>query len=80
MTETQEEKQNRKYASRKFIVWAVATLFEVAAIAYTFVSKDAELAQNFTTYWGWISLAYIGGNVAQDFITKQKPGTKETVE
>ena len=65
-------KETNKYISRKFIVWLIATLFEVSAIVLAFITKDFTLATQFTNYWGGISLAYIGGNVLQDFAFKPK--------
>jgi glucan phosphoethanolaminetransferase (alkaline phosphatase superfamily) len=71
-----ENKENRKYTSRKFIVWIVATIFEIGTLILAFMTKDFTLATQFTNYWGAISMCYIGVNVAQDFIT-QKKGVNE---
>ncbi len=65
-TEKTEEK-SKKFASRKFIVWIVATVLELAFCAVAFVTNDISLAQEFIPWWGSISLVYIGGNVAQKF-------------
>lgn len=56
-----------KLGSRKFIVWIVATVFELGAIAYAFIAKDSAFAMQVVPWWGGISVAYIGGNVAQKF-------------
>lgn len=70
MSETTEQK--KKLQSRKFIVWIVASAYEAACLVYAFVAHDATLAQQFTPYWGGISMLYIGGNVAQKYIEKEK--------
>lgn len=67
-----QETQNKKFLSRKFLVWIVATVFETAAWVFAFVTQDFTPAQQFTNYWGGISLAYIGCNVAQDFAKKKE--------
>lgn len=68
------EENNKKYVSRKFIVWIVATAFEMASLVFAFITSDYTLATQFTNFWGGISLAYIGGNVVQDFAKpKQEP-------
>lgn len=56
-----------KLNSRKFIVWIAATIFELASLVYAFAAKDSSIAQQFTSWWGWISALYIGANVAQKF-------------
>lgn len=68
----EEETKGKKYNSRKFIVWLAATIFEGAALAWAFITKDAKLAQEFTPWWGGISMLYIGGNVAQKFAPEAK--------
>lgn len=70
MSETTEQK--KKLQSRKFIVWIVASAYEAACLVYAFIAHDAVLAQQFTPYWGGISMLYIGGNVAQKYIEKEK--------
>lgn len=59
--------KDKKMKSRKFIVWIVATLFELAFIVIGLTLGKTELAQDFIVWWGSISLVYIGGNVAQKF-------------
>lgn len=68
--ETTTTEKSNKFGSRKFIVWTAATVFELGAIVLAFIIKDETLAQAFTPWWGAISTAYIGGNVAQKFVTK----------
>ncbi len=75
-TEKKSEKtESKKFKSRKFCVWIVATIFELAFCALGFATKDTSLAQEFIVWWGSISLVYIGGNVAQKFAF-QKGGEK----
>lgn len=73
MTEEKKEtvatEKSNKFNSRKFIVWSAATVFELGAIILAFIIKDGTVAQTFTPWWGAISTAYIGGNVAQKFVT-----------
>lgn len=59
--------KDKKMKSRKFIVWIVATIFELFFIGIGLVLGKTELAQDFIVWWGSISLVYIGGNVAQKF-------------
>lgn len=66
-----EEKTKNKLTSRKFIVWIVATIFYVLACVLGFVAKSAEVAAELFPYWCYVSMLYIGGNVAQDFIFKK---------
>lgn len=69
----EEEKINKaKMKSRKFIVWVVATIFELAFIVIGLTLGKTELAQDFIVWWGSISLVYIGGNVAQKFAFEHK--------
>lgn len=69
--EKNQEEKSKKFASRKFIVWIVATVLELAFCAVAFVTSDISLAQEFIPWWGSISLVYIGGNVAQKFALKE---------
>ena len=62
----------KKYLSRKFIVWIVATIIFIGIIILSFFTQNETVAGQFVHYWGGISLAYIGGNVAQDFIFNSK--------
>lgn len=66
-----EEKTKNKLTSRKFIIWIVATIFYVLACVLGFVAKSAEVAAELFPYWCYVSMLYIGGNVAQDFIFKK---------
>lgn len=67
--ETKEEKtEKNKLHSRKFIVWLVSTVFMLGAIVASIIIKNADVATDFYSWWGVISVGYIGGNVAQDFI------------
>lgn len=73
MSDEMEAKEaNSKIRSRKFIVWIAATFFEAASLVLCFVTKDTTLAQQFTPWWGGISMAYIGGNVAQKFVKQEE--------
>jgi len=65
--EHQEPEKSGKFRSRKFAVWAAATLFEAVFCAFGFAVQDTGLAQDFIPWWGGISMIYIGGNVAQKF-------------
>lgn len=81
MTEEKKETvttEKSKFGSRKFIVWTAATVFELGAIILAFIIKDETLAQAFTPWWGAISTAYIGGNVAQKFLTPKTTSETET--
>lgn len=64
--------KDKKMKSRKFIVWIVATIFELAFIVIGLSLGKTELAQDFIVWWGSISLVYIGGNVAQKFAFEHK--------
>lgn len=64
--------KDKKMKSRKFIVWIVATIFELAFIMIGLSLGKTELAQDFIVWWGSISLVYIGGNVAQKFAFEHK--------
>jgi hypothetical protein len=59
-----------KFKSRKFIVWIVATVLYCIMLTLGFVTKDTKLAIEFTQYWGFISMLYLGGNVTQKFLLK----------
>lgn len=61
------EKEEKKFTSRKFIVWVVATILFVAILALGFFLGETKIAEDFVSFWGGISMLYIGGNVAQDF-------------
>lgn len=62
-----------KFYSRKFLVWFVASVFVV--IAYKF--KDPSVINTAYTWWGTISLAYIGGNVAKTFIHNKRESNEQ---
>lgn len=64
--------KDKKMKSRKFIVWVVATIFELAFILIGLILGKTDLAQDFIVWWGSISLVYIGGNVAQKFAFEHK--------
>lgn len=57
-----------KLSSRKFIVWITATIIEIGALVYAFITHDSLLVQQFTPWWGGISSLYIGANVVQKFV------------
>ena len=68
-TENKEKKKTGlKFSSRKFLVWMVSTGMMLSFIVLNFRDPESGLASSFMGWWGGISLAYIGGNVAQDFI------------
>lgn len=72
MEETKEEQTKKKWSSRKFIVWVTATVLYFGILAYSFIAESSVLAEEFTQYWAYISIFYLGGNVAQDFAFKGK--------
>lgn len=61
-----------KFTSRKFIVWIVSTVFMIGCFVVSILNHDNEVLNSFTSVWGGVSMLYIGGNVAQDFICKNK--------
>lgn len=64
--ETKEEKKERGYFSRKFIVWIVTSLFVLMAFILSFITKsEGTVLEKLIPWWGSVSLVYIGGNVAQ---------------
>lgn len=67
---TELTERKNKWFSRKFIVWFTATIFMAVAMIMNMHNPDNELAAQFMTWWGMISLAYIGGNVYTDYLTK----------
>lgn len=69
--------KSTKLNSRKFIVWLTATIFLIGALALSFITKDQALALEFAPWWGGISMVYIGGNVAQKFVTKPEENNEE---
>ena len=68
--ETKEEKTEtkKKIFSRKFIVWIVATVFQLGAFIVSVINGNADIATEFFLWWGSISVCYIGGNVAQKYV------------
>ena len=78
MSEETEDKATKKMHSRKFMVWITATVFELGALAYAFISQDATMALQVVPWWGGISMVYIGANAAQKFAQKpEEPGQEE---
>ena len=63
---------NKKFSSRKFIVWVTATLIMIACCIISFITEDSEVITSFTGIWGGISMLYIGGNVAQKAMLKNE--------
>jgi hypothetical protein len=64
---------NEKIKSRKFIVWLVATILLVSSfVVYCIAKTDlmAEVCKILAESWKWVSVIYIGGNVAQKFTNK----------
>ena len=77
-TETKEEKTEtkKKIFSRKFIVWIVATVFQLGAFVVSFINGNADIATEFFLWWGSISVCYIGGNVAQKYVYSKEHNEK----
>lgn len=77
-TETKEEKTEtkKKIFSRKFIVWIVATVFQLGAFIVSFINGNADIATEFFLWWGSISVCYIGGNVAQKYVYSKEHNEK----
>lgn len=76
--ETKEEKTEtkKKIFSRKFIVWIVATVFQLGAFIVSFINGNADIATEFFLWWGSISVCYIGGNVAQKYVYSKEHSEK----
>lgn len=55
-----------KLFSRKFQVWLVWTILTVVSLFL--VDMEVEVKSQIAQFYGWISLFYIGGNVAQKYI------------
>lgn len=77
MSEATEEKTTSKMHSRKFLVWIVASVLQVASTAYAFITEDSTLAVQMLPWWGGISMIYIGANAAQKFATPKAPETTQ---
>lgn len=77
-TETKEEKteMKKKIFSRKFIVWIVATVFQLGAFIVSVINGNADIATEFFLWWGSISVCYIGGNVAQKYVYSKEHNEK----
>lgn len=56
----------RKIQSRKFLVWLVWLAFAVLTTKYTELPKE-QIFQ----FFGYVSLIYIGGNVAQKWLDRK---------
>ena len=76
--ETKEEKTEtkKKIFSRKFIVWIVATVFQLGAFIVSVINGNADIATDFFLWWGSISVCYIGGNVAQKYVYSKEHNEK----
>lgn len=70
--ENKEEVHKKKFLSRKFVVWLMATAIMIFSLIITLKSDDSNIAMSFIPWWGSISVVYIGGNVAQDFAFSKK--------
>lgn len=57
----------RKIQSRKFLVWFVWLVFAVLTCKYTELPKE-----EIFKFFGYVSLIYIGGNVAQKWLEKKE--------
>ena len=76
--ETKEEKTEtkKKIFSRKFIVWIVATVFQLGSFIVSVINGNADIATEFFLWWGSISVCYIGGNVAQKYVYSKEHNEK----
>lgn len=61
--------KNRKLRSRKFIVWLAWLFFAVSSVFVENLPKE-----KIFEFFGFVSLIYIGANVAQDYAVKGKGG------
>lgn len=61
-----------KLFSRKFQVWLVWTVLTVLSLFI--IQSESEVKSQIVQFYGWVSLFYVGGNVAQKYITN-KPTT-----
>ena len=55
-----------KFKSRKFIVWIVWLLIIIASMIVKDIPKDTVY-----NFFGFISMVYIGGNLADKFISSK---------
>lgn len=60
--EKKKSEMAKKLSSRKFIVWVVWTTISIVALFRGDLPKET-----IYTYYGLVSLLYIGGNVASQF-------------
>ena len=76
--ETKEEKTEtkKKIFQLKFIVWIVATVFQLGAFIVSVINGNADIATEFFLWWGSISVCYIGGNVAQKYVYSKEHNEK----
>ena len=75
-TETEKTETKKKIFSRKFIVWIVATVFQLGAFIVSVINGNADIATEFFLWWGSISVCYIGGNVAQKYVYSKEHNEK----
>lgn len=71
MTKRNNKKQSKitnKLSSRKFQVWLVWTILTVLALFV--IDMEVEVKSQIVQFYGWVSLIYVGGNVAQKYIDK----------
>jgi len=61
-----------KIKSRKFQVWIVWLVFCIASLFIADLPKETIF-----NFFGWVSIAYIGGNVAQKYIYNKPTITPE---
>lgn len=73
-TETQDTKADSKFKSRKFIVFIIASVFQVAAYVVAFFLNNGDIAADFFGWWGGIAMAYIGCNTVQKFTYRGSNG------
>lgn len=72
MTKRNNKKQFKianKLSSRKFQVWLVWTILTVLALFV--IDMEVEVKSQIVQFYGWVSLIYVGGNVAQKYITNK---------
>ena len=67
---TKSTRRFNKLSSRKFQVWLVWTILTVLTVFV--IDMEVEVKSQIVQFYGWVSLIYVGGNVAQKYIDKPK--------
>ena len=60
------KKHSNKLFSRKFQVWLVWTILTIVSLFL--IVMETEVKTQIIQFYGWVSLIYVGGNVAQKYI------------